>query len=74
MTIGEFINRVLAIENDADARRFFEEQVACIQSQIDAGTWESPDDAPTAARADIGWCFWRRHAARAHPDVGPRLR
>ena len=79
-TIGEFIDACLAIDNEEDARAFYEAAVAHIQSQIDRGKWESRYSPHEATRSNIGWCFgegmalkrvrmWESVCQAAHPAV-----
>jgi hypothetical protein len=75
-TIGDFIRAVLAIEEEADARRFFDGHVAWLEAQP-----ERTLPALDMARANVGWCFgegmtpehvamWHRLTGSAHPVFG----
>jgi hypothetical protein len=78
---GQFIRRVLAVSNESDAKTLFDGEVSVIQGEIDAGRWAHPQDAITAARMNIGWCFgegmsqercamWNRVCGASHPIFG----
>jgi hypothetical protein len=75
-TIGDFIRAVLAVEDEADARRFFDGYVAWLEAQPDCTL-----PALDVARANVGWCFgegmapelvamWHRLTGSAHPVFG----
>jgi hypothetical protein len=75
-TIGDFIRAVLTVEDEADARRFFDGYVAWLESQP-----ERTLPALDVARANVGWCFgegmtpervamWHRLTGSAHPVFG----
>jgi hypothetical protein len=77
-TVGDLMSAILSIDNDDDARRFFEGAVADIQWQIDHGLWQGHNDAITSAQSNIGWCYgegmppervamWRRVTGAVHP-------
>ena len=74
---------MLAVDNEADALALFNQEVQRIQSQIDAGTWESDKDAITATHLNIGWCFgegmpadriamWVKVCGAYHPFFGDK--
>jgi hypothetical protein len=80
-TVGDLMDAIWSVDNDEDARAFFEGHVADIQRQIDGGTWDSRYDAVSGARANIGWMFgegmsqerinmWTRVTQSAHPVFG----
>jgi hypothetical protein len=78
-TIGDFIRAVLAVEDEADARRFFDGYVAWLEAQPDRAL-----PALDVARANVGWCFgegmspervamWHRLTGSAHPMFGTSM-
>ena len=77
MTIGQLIGAVLAVDTEADARRFFGGYLAWQRTQRQA-----PGTTPErVVLSNIGWCFgegmpdarvamWRRVCDAAHPVFG----
>jgi len=76
-TIGEFVREVLAIDTPEKAKSFFEAHCAELAELF----CETPKDATTAARCNIGWCFgegmtkerramWREVCDAVHPFLG----
>jgi len=51
-TIGAFISAVMSIDNETDARRFFE---GCLDFQEEHG--EAGADHLAVVRSNIGWCY-----------------
>jgi hypothetical protein len=75
-TIGDFIRAVLAVGDEAAARRFFDGYVAWLEAQPNRTL-----PALDVARANVGWCFgegmapercamWHRLTGSAHPVFG----
>jgi hypothetical protein len=67
----------MAIDNEADALRFYDGCVAHLEAQPDR-----KDPADCVAKANIGWCFgegmdsdrvamWRKVCGASHPVFGP---
>lgn len=80
-TIGDFVRTVLAIDNEQDAKSFYDWQVQWVQGQIDNGTWKSDTTAEQAAKMNIGWCYgegmspdrvqmWVKVCDASHPIFG----
>jgi hypothetical protein len=75
-SLGDLIGAIMAVDNDADARRFYDGYVVSIREV--GKTKELPADV---ARSNIGWCFgegmepdriamWRRVCDAVHPVFG----
>lgn len=80
-TIGHLIRAILKIDNPEDAIRFYRGEVARIQAEIDAGTWEAECTAEQGASSNIGWCYgegmapervqmWVEATKASHPIFG----
>lgn len=78
-TIGALVSAVMAIEEDEDARRFFE---GYFLWQTEHG--RDGDDPGEVVRSNIGWCFgegmaraqvemWQRVCGAAHPIFGSAI-
>ena len=79
-TIGDFVEAVLAVKNEDDARRFYS---GCVHwhSIYRQDTKLAPD---VVAKANIGWCFgegmpddrremWIRVCGASHPIFGQTI-
>jgi hypothetical protein len=80
-TVGDLMSAIFSVDNDDDARAFFDCYVADIQTQMDAGKWQGQGTAIDAARSNIGWTtgegmaperieMWARVTSSAHPILG----
>ncbi len=79
-TIGEFINAVLRVETEAQAKEFYAGYLA-YQSGYHPG---DPKEDERVARSNIGWCFgegmapdrvamWSRIVGASHPVFGSMI-
>jgi hypothetical protein len=79
-TVGDLMDAIWSVDNEDDARAFFEGHVADIQRQLDEGTWDSRYTPEEGARANIGWMYgegmaperiemWRRVTGAKHPVI-----
>ena len=82
-TIGELIGAIFAIDNDSDARRFFDDYVAWMTA-LPAEDRSPTGTADEVAKSNIGWAFgegmaaeriamWRNICGAAHPVFGAWL-
>lgn len=80
-TVGDLMDAIWSVDNEDDARAFFEGHVQDIQRQMDAGEWNGRQDAVASARSNIGWMYgegmpaetvamWRRATGSEHPVLG----
>jgi hypothetical protein len=79
-TIGELISTVLAIDNEKDATKFFQDFLMWAERDTNSSLY-----APLErVKADIGWCFgegmsperiamWRKVCGAAHPIFGTEI-
>ena len=83
-TIGDLIQAVLEIDNEADMALFYQGAVEDTQDQMTQGKWQGQGTAQDTARSNIGWCYgegmdperiamWRRVTQAEHPVFGANM-